>query len=221
MKPATTPPAVFRLGRGPDPWAWPDWRYADADGTFGNRFDDPQGLYRVLYASTQRLATFVECLAYFRPDPAIIAEYADIAGSKDDEEPPGAGHVPSAWIDARCVGTAVLTGDYVDVGHHETLAELRTALAPRLVHHGLRELDASTIRLTVPRAFTQEISRYVFDETVDGTRRWNGVAYRSKHGDDLENWAVFEPASPAPTDVETLGRGNLTSRERSRSTVSS
>ena len=69
---------VFRLGRRPDPWAWPDWRYADADGTFGNRFDDPQGVYRVLYASTQRLATFVECLASFRPDPAIVAEYAAI-----------------------------------------------------------------------------------------------------------------------------------------------
>jgi hypothetical protein len=28
---------IYRLGRRPDPWAWPDWAYAGADGTFGNR----------------------------------------------------------------------------------------------------------------------------------------------------------------------------------------
>ena len=63
MKQADLPPVVYRLGRQPDPWAWPDWRYAGPDGTFGNRFGDPQCVYRVLYASTHRLATFLECLA--------------------------------------------------------------------------------------------------------------------------------------------------------------
>ena len=125
MRPAPNPAVVFRLGRRPDPWAWPDWRYADADGTFGNRFDDPQGVYRVLYASTQRLATFVECLASFRPDPAIVAEYAAIDASEGDDEPPAAGEVPAAWLDSRCVGTASLSGEYVELGHHESLAELR------------------------------------------------------------------------------------------------
>jgi hypothetical protein len=33
---------LYRLGRYPDPWAWPDWSYAAADGTFGNRYDDPE-----------------------------------------------------------------------------------------------------------------------------------------------------------------------------------
>jgi hypothetical protein len=45
------------------------------------------------------------------------------------------------------------------------------------------------------------ISRYVFDDSIDGTRRWYGLASLSKHGDDLENWAIFEPAAPDPTDV--------------------
>ena len=39
---------LFRLGRLPDAWAWPDWAYAGEDGTFGNRFDDPVGDKRVL-----------------------------------------------------------------------------------------------------------------------------------------------------------------------------
>jgi zinc-finger binding domain of transposase IS66 len=80
VKQAEPPAEVFRLRRRPDPWAWPDWAYADADGTFGNRYDDAQGIYRVLYASTQRVATFVECLAYYRPDIAVMAELDQIAG---------------------------------------------------------------------------------------------------------------------------------------------
>ena len=79
MKQAAAPTEVYRLGRRPDPWAWPDWAYAEADGTFGNRYDDPQGIYRVLYASTQRAGTFVECLAYYRADIHVIAELAAVA----------------------------------------------------------------------------------------------------------------------------------------------
>ena len=32
---------IYRLGRMPDPWAVLDWASAGPDGTFGNRFDDP------------------------------------------------------------------------------------------------------------------------------------------------------------------------------------
>jgi hypothetical protein len=49
------PGVIYRVGRKPDPWAPPDWASAGPDGTFGNRFDDPDTTYRVLYASSQRL----------------------------------------------------------------------------------------------------------------------------------------------------------------------
>ena len=201
---ATVPPIVFRLGRVPDPWAWPDWRYAGLDGTFGSRFDDPQGVYRVLYASTQRLSTFIECLAQFRPDPAVLAEYDAIEASDDDAAPLAAGELPAEWLTVRCLGSASLIGDYVDLGHHATIAELRRALAARLVHYDIDDLDAVTIRLTTPRALTQEISRHIFDRTHEGSRRWDGINYLSKYGDDLENWAIFEPASPATSDVTRI-----------------
>ncbi|HEV2396254.1 MAG TPA: hypothetical protein VGS27_04900, partial [Candidatus Sulfotelmatobacter sp.] len=45
-----------------------DWSRANSDGTFGNRFDDPEGYYRVLYAASQKLSCFLETLARFRPD---------------------------------------------------------------------------------------------------------------------------------------------------------
>ncbi len=206
MKQADPPAEVHRLGRLPDPWAWPDWAYADPDGTFGNRYDDPQGIYRVLYASAQRVATFVECLAYYRAAIELVAELQAIVGDEGDEEPPAPGTVPADWVEQRCVGRATLVGDYADVGHHESLAELRAGLAARVVHHGLHDLDAATLRLSAPRAFTQDVSRYVFGQTADGERRWNGLAYLSKHGDDLQNWAIFEPADPEVIDVTEFDR---------------
>jgi hypothetical protein len=205
VKSADLPARVFRLARRPDPWEWPDWSFAGRDGTFGNRFDDHQGVYRVLYASTQRVATFVECLAYFRPDLAVTAGLASIAASDDDhDEPLGPGVVPRGWVDARSVGSGTLVGNYVDLGHHETLAELREALAARVVHYAVHDLDAATIRLSAPRAFTQEISRHIFDSTADGVRTWNGIGYRSRHGDDLENWAILEPAAPVDRSAEAF-----------------
>ena len=77
------PGIIYRLGRKPDPWAMPDWASAGPDGTFGNRFDDPDATYRVLYASSQRLGCFLETRARFRVDPKLLTELAEIAGEDD------------------------------------------------------------------------------------------------------------------------------------------
>src|SRR5258708_33726634 len=63
---------IFRVGRRPNPWQPPDWSLAGSDGTFGNRFDDPDGTYRVLYASSQRLGCYLETLARFRVDLTVV-----------------------------------------------------------------------------------------------------------------------------------------------------
>jgi hypothetical protein len=94
---------VFRIARRPDPWQPPDWSCASADGTFGNRFDDPEGYYRVLYASSQKLSCFVETLARFRPDLSLLAEFQDVE-EENDFFP--LGHVPPEWCDGRLLGTA-------------------------------------------------------------------------------------------------------------------
>ncbi|MGH2345042.1 MAG: RES domain-containing protein, partial [Chloroflexota bacterium] len=64
---------VYRIGRSPDPFAAPDWVYAQPDGTFGGRFDDPSGRrgvpanqrFRVLYFATEPVDAFAEVLAHF------------------------------------------------------------------------------------------------------------------------------------------------------------
>jgi hypothetical protein len=197
---ATSPGGrLYRVGRRPDPWAFPDWANVGSDGTFGNRWDDPQGVYRVLYASSSRLGALVEVLARFRPDPHVLEILKEI----EDEEgaaaqPPG--ELEAAWLRRRCLGVAQVEGEFVDVGHSTSLAQLREALASRVLHYGLDDLDAATIRLSAPRGFTQEISRYVYDRsTPQGQRRFAGIAYRSRLGDEFRNWAIFEsPGSALP-----------------------
>ena len=66
-----------------------------------------------------------------------------------------------------------------------------------MLHHGLDDLDAGAIR-RAPRAFTQEMSRYVFEHgRDDADQAVAGVRYLSRVGDELVNWAVFEPNDPA------------------------
>jgi hypothetical protein len=85
---------------------------AEPDGTFGNRFDDPNATYRVLYASSQRLGCFIETLARFRIDPKLQAELAQIEGA-DDCCP--LGEVPVKWLGKRIMALATTDQEYADV----------------------------------------------------------------------------------------------------------
>ena len=81
-----------------------------------------------------------------------------------------------------------------------------------MVRHQLDDLDASAIRSPAPRAFTQHLSRYVYECTnADGAPRFDAIHYESRFGDDLHNLALFElpdashdvvtPAAVAPINL--------------------
>jgi RES domain-containing protein len=179
---------LHRVGRAPDAWALAPWTYAGPDNTFGNRYDDPEGEYRVLYAAGQRRGAFLETLARFRADLQLIAELAEI---DDDPEFPTAppATVPAEWLESRCVGAATAGSlHFVDISHSRSLAHLRHNLAARMVHYGLDDLDAGDIRRRTPRALTQEVSRYVFERP----EAFAGIRYLSRLGDELANWGIFE-----------------------------
>ena len=79
---------LYRIAWGTEPWEYPDWKGAGTDSssgahTFGNRFDDPNAEYRVLYASSQLVSCYVEVLARFRPDYALLAELRAMDGEDD------------------------------------------------------------------------------------------------------------------------------------------
>lgn len=164
----------------------------------------------MLYASSQRTGAFIETLARYRTDPAIVAAYEEIAMDPEDVDrhptiPPGL--VPRDWCDSRTIGTAKHDGPFADVGESSPVTHLRSELASGLVHYGLDDLDAGYLRRRAPRALTQEVSRYVFERgvTADGERPV-GIRYLSRLGDDLENWAIFEDSEPYDTLSEEISR---------------
>jgi len=189
------PDPLFRIGRRPDPWQSPDWSRVGPDGTFGNRFDDPQSYYRVLYASSQPLSCYIETLARFRPDLTLIDELRQIEG--DDDFFP-AGHVPREWATKRLIGTATITGDYAAVCESEWIAFLRRRLTADCLRLGLEDLDASVLQSSAPRALTRLVSREAYE------LNFSGVYYLSRYGHDLENWAVFEPFPVTATHSKSI-----------------
>jgi RES domain len=195
---------VSRVGRLPDPWAWPPWEAQHTDGTFGNRWDDPKGMYRVVYGCSQLEGAYVEVLALFRPDPVVVAELAAIEGPSEEYR---LGIVPATWLDGRGIGEATLIGLYADVGDARSLTYLRTVLASRLAHHNIADLDAAAIRVSAPRRFTQEISSHVYTLSwPDGTPRFASIEYESRFGDNYQNWAIFERPDQNPIGAPTIRR---------------
>ena len=185
---------IYRVGREPDPWTWTDWVFAGAGGRFQGRWDDAHGRYRVLYASSQRFGAFIESLAQFRADPHIVAEYANIEDASHDAAlPPGV--VPRSWRLERVITKGIptdVTGSFVVVGAARTIATLRQAFASLVLQYGIDDLDAAAIRLSVPRAFTQELSSYFEAQIDENGQAYAGIHFLSKHGDDIENSAIFE-----------------------------
>jgi hypothetical protein len=176
---------IYRIARKPDPWAPPDW----AAAPFSNRYDDPEGKYRVLYGCSQKVGCFVETLARFRKGPAELA--AQLTAIKidpqDDDFPPFVlGEIPSDWFSTRTMGMAKLNGSFADICSAEWIRRIRLRMMPFLPAFGLEEFDASTIQ-SGQREVTQMISRFVYESGADG------IVYPSKHGHDFKNWAIFEP----------------------------
>jgi hypothetical protein len=64
---------------------------------------------------------------------------------------------------------------------------------------GIRELDASILERSAPRALTQRASRLVFRRRFDGI-----LHYHSKYGHDIWNWALFEPFKLSPKEAEAI-----------------
>jgi RES domain len=187
---------IYRIARKPDPWAPFDWAWASPqDGTFGNRFDDPHGRYRVLYASSQKLGCFVETLARFRVDLKLAAELAAIQG--DDDFYP-LGEVPLEWFSVRTIGVGQLNGTFAEVCSAEWISRLQTKMAPYLASSGLKDFDASIIQSSSQREVTQMVSRFVYESGADG------ISYPSKYGHDLKNGAIFEPFKIQIQDPEPL-----------------
>jgi hypothetical protein len=200
------PDELFRVGRRPDVWRWTDWKFVGCD-----RWDDPQHGFRVLYTSLSRLGAFLEVLAPLRPDPALQTGLRGIR-SNDSGAPRTrmAGSVPDRWRHERIAARGIpdeLEGFLVAIGGSRSIATLRRRLRGATRRFGLTDIDAAAIRLTAPRAFTQEVSRFVFEQVDEGGARYGGIVYLSKHGDDVVDCAIFERGGTLP--VHSLERTSI------------
>jgi RES domain len=137
----------------------------------------------------------VETLARFRVDPTLAAELVAIEG--DDDFYP-LGEVPLEWFSSRTIGVAGLNGKFAEVCTAEWISRLQVKMTPHLAGLGLEDFDASTIQSSSKREVTQMISRFVYETGADG------IAYPSKYGHDLRNWAIFEPFKIQVQDPEPL-----------------
>ena len=203
---------VYRLARGPaDPFSPPDWDRAQDDGTFGNQFDDPSGedevppdrRFRMIYCATQRVATFGETMARFRPSISLLTQLGAIIDDEPleqalagviDPEDLHRGLVPADWRQRRRVSHTVLdsTLRFVDLPAIDTMQHLRPVLAAVAERLGVPDIDLSSIA-GPQRRLTQEIARYVYDQQDDkGQWRYAGIRYLSRLKAEWECWAVFD-----------------------------
>lgn len=190
---------VFRVSRGFDVFAPPDWSWAQEDGTFGNRFDDPgkyrgipeEDRFRVIYCATERAGAFGETIARFRRSPRL----AEALGEIDDGEPLGpeleGGELLEEWRLGRRLGSTRLDEGllFADLASAESFQILTEELAPVLVQFGLTEFDLSLIT-SRKRRVTQEAARYAY-ELADGGQVFAGVRYLSRLDPEWKLWAVF------------------------------
>lgn len=181
---------AWRVSFAPDPWAWPGWQWAGADGRFGGRWDDLAGTFRTVYAASTLLGCFLEVLAGFRPDPAVAAEYATITTTDEDSHPTiEMGTLPHAWLEQRRIARAQLTGCFCAVTAAETIAALRPRFVAAAHTLHLHDFDAAALKAGQPRELTQAVASHLHATTTA-----DGVAFASRHGDDLPMWAIFERA---------------------------
>ena len=162
---------LYRIGRAPDPLAWPPWEFVGSE-----RFDDPeQRRYRVLYTG-ERFACFLETLAGFRPDlQGIVAK-----------------SLTPSWLATRRIARFSLldsTGRHrwLDLRAPATHQVLRRELADVLVGLNATDFDVSAATSSA-RPLTQRIGVWAYD------RGYQGIVSCSRFDPGLTCWAIFERA---------------------------
>jgi len=173
---------------------WTDLKFAGH-----GRWDDPDGSYRVLYASTTPFGVYLEKLAQFRPDLELLATCATIRETgRSARKWASAGALPSGWRARYTLGKGLTDGvsqPLVAVARARSLATLRVALAGVARSLDITEVDAGVIRLDLSvkfLRFTQAISRFIYEQARNDTPCFAGIFYLSQHADDVANCAVFE-----------------------------
>ena len=186
---------VWRVGFRPEPWAWSGWEWA-TDGRFPGRWDDLHGNFRTIYAGSSLPACLLEVLAHFCKDARLIMELDEIVD--DDEEKVlhptiAPGQVPREWLEVRAAASDALSGRYCAVTASGSVALLYPHFIGLALAAGLGDFDTAALKDARPRHLTQAVAAWLFEMTD-----FDGVIFVSRHGDDLQLWAIFERPNDPP-----------------------
>jgi hypothetical protein len=96
--------------------------------------------------------------------------------------PPG--QVPREWLNIRSATSAELAGAYCAVIDSRSIAALYPYSIGMALSIGLPDFDAAALKDARPR----ELIRAIAARTTDSDAR----TFTSRHGDDLQLWAIFE-----------------------------
>jgi RES domain. len=200
------PGEVWRVGYAPDPWAWTPWEYAGDDGRFSGRWDDERAQYRSIYTANRLLGCFFELLAPLRPNELTFRELDDI---DDDAEPEGLerpnpepGTIALDWLENRVFARAHQRGTCAEVTASSSLGALTAAGIFGRFGIAPRDVDVTLLKDPVNRVLTRTVSRWLFNEIgSDRKPLYDGVAFRSRMGDEFRMWAVFERTSDTVSPV--------------------
>lgn len=196
---APEPGVVWRVGYRPEPWAWTPQQFV----TYRGRWDDSERQFRTLYVGDSLYGCLLEVLAPERPDPSIAKELDEIDDPDDQaalytEHP--AGTMDYSWFDRRLCGQARLRGRYCYVTHSATVATLRASFD--LAAYGVDPdtFDVAFLKDKVQRELTRAIARWLYGQAADdGASAVDGIEFRSRHGDELKMWAIFERSADSET----------------------
>ncbi len=219
---APTPARLYRIGRAPDPLAFPAVAFRGA-----GRYDDLQGRKGTLYAAVERRAAFLETLEVFRPDLLAIAERNERLGVTDaPSAKPVRQPIPDGFMQRLLVRFGVADGQrWLDVRVPETHAVLRDELGSQLSELGLGDRFVLGDLLANDHRLTRLVAGWAIDHAFDG------IAYRSCHNQALSCWAIFEgatisthhealPINPDDPDLHAVARlWNLSIPARTRGSL--
>lgn len=112
----------------------------------------------------------------------------------------GPGQVPTDWLHGRAAASARLSGTYCAVTASDSVAVLYRPFVPLALSLGLRDFDAAALKDSRARWLTQSIAAHLYDSTD-----FDGVTFASRHGDDLQLWAIFEQPADPPISPKLTG----------------
>jgi len=190
---AALPSQIYRIGKKPDAWKRPLPTRGENRPT--NRYDDPLGIYHVVYAASDAYGACVEKFAALRHDlnPDLASIDNNDGGLRSSSF---AGLVPINWFQGFHLGSARLQGNFVDLRSPKTIAFLSRRMTEQFREWTRRYREWEEFDLSVlaspRREVTMEISRSIFElETREGSR-YDGICYPSRLGTHVTCWAIFD-----------------------------